>query len=289
MVNIHVRTDHWPLFAENTVARCIPHAYDKVYFGNSAEGKYQLSSGVKEGFQFVISYQWPYDVFIVWNAALHRLIRSENSNITFSAGNEAKKAISDGLPVNNCIKRYYKNLKNLRKEFSNCVEVVLVVGKDAIYDFCQTPMEYMLPSLEEIPAGKICLYAKAGEALKRASRDDAQTIEQLLREREIVTRAKRDNQFRQLVLDRWNRQCIVCGAKELTILEAAHKVSVKDGGCDAPENGYCLCANHHLMYDHGLIDIDEEAGVFACHSSIAIQQMAWYKEAKEREFRLYLK
>ena len=138
-----------------------------------------------------------------------------------------------------------------------------------------------------IPAGKKCLYSRPGESLFELDGDQADSILYTKREREIVTRAQRDYHFREKVIEKWGGKCIVCGATEKTILEAAHIESVAHGGSDDPRNGYCLCANHHRMYDHGIIDIDITQNTFRCESKDA-KKMPWYFEAAKRNYQLYL-
>ena len=284
----NVRTEQWPANAEKIIARSIGGAYDHVIFGNSRSGQYRTTHPISESFQFVISYNYSSETFIVWNAAIHRFIHRGKENTTLSTRGNALSALVRGIPKKE-IKRVFQEFGNLGDEYKDCGEIVLLVGKEALCDFCNSPEEYIFPELDDIPKGKICLFARAGASLQRICSDDPQSITQLVREREQVSRAKRNSLFRQRAIEKWKGQCIICGAKELRILEAAHKESVFSGGNDAPDNSYCLCANHHIMYDHGFISINEDQGIFSCESATKeIKQMAWYKEAEKRQFRLYL-
>ena len=100
-------------------------------------------------------------------------------------------------------------------------------------------------------------------------------------------RAKRDPRFRNLILKKYNYTCIVCGSSETDILQAAHIKSVANGGLDSLENGYCLCANHHLLFDAKKLSIDLKNKTFNCKNTTEINS-SWYIDAKKRGFKLYL-
>ncbi|MEA4820932.1 MAG: HNH endonuclease [Erysipelotrichales bacterium] len=66
---------------------------------------------------------------------------------------------------------------------------------------------------------------------------------------------RKQSAFRKLVLEVYDNQCAICGVREPKILRAAHIVPVAKGGNDKIENGLCLCTNHEIAYDQGLIKI----------------------------------
>ncbi len=66
---------------------------------------------------------------------------------------------------------------------------------------------------------------------------------------------RKQGQFRSKVLKAYNNTCAVCEMKERSILRAAHIVPVAKGGSDEIENGLCLCTNHEIAFDRGLIKI----------------------------------
>ena len=66
---------------------------------------------------------------------------------------------------------------------------------------------------------------------------------------------RKQGQFRSKVLKAYNNTCAVCEIKEPSILRAAHIVPVAKGGSDEIENGLCLCTNHEIAFDRGLIKI----------------------------------
>ena len=107
------------------------------------------------------------------------------------------------------------------------------------------------------------------------------------REKRTVEQYNRSAKFRNEVLTMYGEQCAVCGCTEEKILQAAHIRAVAEGGSDDPKNGICLCANHHLMFDHDLIRIDlKKSRVY--HIADSVKQMAWYEQAEKRGFRLFL-
>lgn len=66
---------------------------------------------------------------------------------------------------------------------------------------------------------------------------------------------RKQGPFRRKVLKAYNNTCVVCEIKEPSILRAAHIVPVAKGGSDEIENGLCLCTNHEIAFDRGLIKI----------------------------------
>lgn len=53
----------------------------------------------------------------------------------------------------------------------------------------------------------------------------------------------------------YKSKCAVCGIQEPKILRAAHIVPVTKGGNDKISNGICLCTNHEIAFDNGLLKI----------------------------------
>lgn len=70
-------------------------------------------------------------------------------------------------------------------------------------------------------------------------------------------------QFRKIVLSAYNNCCSLCDLSETSLLRAAHILDVKNGGPDTIENGICLCVNHEIAFDNGLIRINPDYSVTA--------------------------
>lgn len=88
----------------------------------------------------------------------------------------------------------------------------------------------------------------------------------LARDRETVTRARRDCAFRDLVFETCGAQCGVCGydgrlSGDALALEAAHLMWHCRGGPDDPSNGLVLCSLHHVALDRGAIGFDDSLRV----------------------------
>lgn len=277
-------TSEWPLGAERIVKRIIPNASVVVAFRHTKTGNNVISKLLPGTCQLVISYYYPKKVFLVWNAAVHHHIHNKNGQTTVGLGAGGEAMLRHGFQANR-IDFSYKDVK--QNGYPSCVEKVIIVGVDALCDFCRSYQELLLPDMSEVPKGKLCLYAVSGGELHQLSGTCTESYQIIERERENVARLKRDPIFREKVLQRWNYHCIVCGASERTILEAAHIESVKSGGSDDPANGYCLCANHHRMYDSALLNIHEETNSFSC-SSVAAKEMPWYREAERKGFHLHI-
>ena len=83
------------------------------------------------------------------------------------------------------------------------------------------------------------------------------------RSEELVTRAKRNPQFRDDVLRAYGYRCCVCGydgriSGALFGLEAAHVRWHAYAGADHVSNGLALCAQHHIALDSGVITVDDD-------------------------------
>lgn len=72
---------------------------------------------------------------------------------------------------------------------------------------------------------------------------------------------RKQAKFRREVLEAYNSTCAVCGLHEKALLIAAHIVPVTKGGIDDIANGICLCANHELAFDKGLMKISSDGDV----------------------------
>ena len=88
-------------------------------------------------------------------------------------------------------------------------------------------------------------------------------------EAENVTRTvsvpKRDEAFREIVLQEYDFACAVCEMKfrlrELVEATAAHIVPKRKSGTDDPRNGLALCRTHHWAFDAGLFSVNSNYGV----------------------------
>ena len=109
------------------------------------------------------------------------------------------------------------------------------------------------------------------------------------RKKYSVLQRQRDARFHHAVLEAYGYQCAICRTGIEEVLQAAHlhgfEVADTDLDADKAEHGICLCANHHLMYDRRLIDIDIVHGTICIHDD-NIKNMPWYSEFQKYDYKL---
>ncbi|EKN3687836.1 TPA: HNH endonuclease [Yersinia enterocolitica] len=83
------------------------------------------------------------------------------------------------------------------------------------------------------------------------------------RKRVLIESIYRPSQsiFRKKLLDAYNANCIISGAKTSEVLQACHIIPVKNGGIDTISNGLILRADLHLLYDAGHIRIHQNGRI----------------------------
>jgi putative restriction endonuclease len=86
---------------------------------------------------------------------------------------------------------------------------------------------------------------------------------------EIQTRKpiRKQGRFRETVLDAYGHQCSVCDVNIPALLRAAHIVPAVNGDNDSIQNGICLCANHEIAFDAGLLQISSDGSACFYNSS----------------------
>ena len=211
--------------------------------------QYALEKESFTKYDFALSINIKYQVAILWDLRYHK--KAGATAMTLSL-----KERWDHLLLEEEIYEVYKNLK-VAEGYSE--ERILVFS----LDFLERNLEYIF-SLSSYHENKLSKEKHLGEETLVNSRTKS-----------LVSRLNRDAKFRKKVLALYNYQCAICRAEAPEILEAAHIQAVYSGGLDNPENGICLCANHHLMYDRGLITIDFSTHTLSYVSS-CVKNMAWY-------------
>lgn len=76
---------------------------------------------------------------------------------------------------------------------------------------------------------------------------------------QVKARGNVQRVFRATVLKAYDYRCAICGLSFRECLEAAHIIPWSNATPAQrlnPTNGLCLCANHHRLFDRGLITID---------------------------------
>lgn len=112
--------------------------------------------------------------------------------------------------------------------------------------------------------------------------------------KEVVTKqpVRKQASFRKNVLGAYQKQCAICEMKEVSLLRAAHIIDVSDGGTDELNNGLCLCVNHELAYDKGLLFITDDYQVISNSSDslgIAFNKLRLPKSSNDYPSPKYLK
>ena len=66
---------------------------------------------------------------------------------------------------------------------------------------------------------------------------------------------RKQDDFRKIVLKAYKSECAICDVNLEPLLRAAHIVPVINSDDDTVQNGICLCANHEIAFDKGLLQI----------------------------------
>lgn len=271
--------------AERNIGLCIA-----VGSGSESKITCNVSDLLTKEYKLVISYRSNYNFFVVWPTELN----FHKARTQFAVGQTYQFRALIGRGVgDNAIIPYYKEVKG-EDSYLLGYQKILLVGANRLQDVIEHYEEYIFPSQDdEGYIEPICAPDEKGvPVFRRTSEDTPQALlkADITRAKDYISRTRRDYRFHRLVLERWNNRCAVCGETELIVLQAAHIIAVKDGGSDEPNNGICLCANHHLMFDgeNGmhLITISEDQRTFSC-SSTSEKKKEWYIQAKARGLTLF--
>lgn len=83
---------------------------------------------------------------------------------------------------------------------------------------------------------------------------------------------RQQDKFRKKVLNAYGSKCAICDISEPKILRAAHIVDASKGGNDSIQNGICLCVNHEIAFDKGILKISPDGEITVCSSSLKIDK-----------------
>lgn len=266
---------------KNTIIdRSLPCGY---YLGfGTAEITYSVHWNHVHDAHLLFYYNENWKCYIVWNASIIKKANRGATTANFSYGDELYNRIKRGIPSD--IECFDKKVSYKGKR--DHYEKVVLVPEAKLIDFCSFYEDYIYPSAEDLKIRKYLMALPDKEEFIELNESD-ESYNKVLRERDRISRARRDPEFRNRVLAKYNYTCIVCGCKEETILEAAHVIGVAEGGDDSIDNGMCLCRNHHRLYDAGLLEINLSSKKFSC-SSENEKKMSWYKEAEVNGFMLHI-
>ena len=167
------------------------------------------------------------------------------------------------------------------------VRVQLVFDKNNTRDFLDMSIERfeLLPEYEVDGFGNK-IFKTDEEIQKKFPYKDREWTEK------VVKKPYRNQyKFRKKVLGAYDNKCAICGVNEPKILRAAHIVPVSEGGKDEIENGICLCTNHEIAYDRGIIKIspDGDIEINGNNLDISNQKIKYPYERKNYPSKKYLK
>ena len=96
--------------------------------------------------------------------------------------------------------------------------------------------------------------------------------------RELIERAihirQGQGQFRQALLDAYERQCAVTGCEVAEVLEAAHIVPYRGSHTNILENGLLLRADIHTLFDRHLLTITPDSCQTQIHPDVRVGEYA---------------
>lgn len=212
----------------------------------------QVSTNDAKKLDFIVGHIKEQDLYIVWNNLPHVLtsgiLSGETHNYTLNWMTLRLKAEASKFET---IRAVYKPLRGAR-----CHEKVVLVKPCFIDQFYEHPFSYLMPDREDLDYQSDTLYAAPNMSVC-VSASDLDFFADEARKRYNCSRAERDYTFRKRVFAQYSQpHCIVCGITNQTVLQAAHIDPVSHTNDDSTENGIVLCANHHLMYDKGELEID---------------------------------
>ena len=127
-------TQTWPVNATKIVLRNIPNGNSCIIMSETKDGEYTSKGPLASEVKLIISYNYAKEVFIIWNGFIHQQIHSSTGMCTLSMGKEAKKML-EKKPEDIWIEQTYKEIR--QKGMDNCVEMVVIVEKNALLDFCK--------------------------------------------------------------------------------------------------------------------------------------------------------
>lgn len=231
-----------------------------VGFNNGRSTKSFYMDDIKDK-DIILGYNLKNDIYYVWNAQIHIY----NSYVT-----APNKAIND----------IYTCYSSIHDGKGSC-EKKLIIKEKRIEYFCNHWIDLLIPNEEDIK----CIYDK--NILWKNRFEEKEIIfnldnfnNKIIREKYIFERYKRNSEFSEKVKNNYNNMCAVCRCSIPELLEAAHIIAVKDFGNDSLSNGICLCRNHHVLYDRGILKLNGDF-TFSTDNEL-LKNDIYYKQALEK-------
>lgn len=146
----------WPAGTKEIISDNITD-YMNVVKPRTSTTTITVTAPSEKTFQLVVNYYAYKKCFIVYNAAIQTFLHpGAEWKITFG------KAVKDRLAGSIDEDAIIPVFKDVRRGGKNSVELVLIVGMEALSGFCKSYKEWIKPDVSLIPAGKTLLYADAG-------------------------------------------------------------------------------------------------------------------------------
>lgn len=201
----------------------------------NAEIQYEISNENNRNCHYAIKYYPDKEIFVVWDLDLHKKL---GASWNLSVNTETIEQIN--LPYG--IKACYKTIWS--SDGQRYYEKVLFVHMSRFEEFIDNYEFWMR-------------FNKFDEEFPNDLKNDGYNTD-IQRKRYSTSRPKRAADFRDKVLRSYGSQCAICRCGIKEVLQAAHErgYEVWRTVDDNYRHGICLCANHHLMYERELIDID---------------------------------
>jgi hypothetical protein len=227
-----------------------------------------IDSQVRKNLKYVVLICPEKEVFIVWDFSKHR--ESIGSAFTMSTG---PRWHDSELNRNTFIARY----REIGHPGSGVLEKFYVVGSSHFQYFFENYYWLMQFNENDFPDSRQAPSAVTAQA-------DWLTPPE--RKKYSCIQRSRDSHFRTEVLNAYGHKCAICRCEVEYVLQAAHErgYDVASTEYDDPKHGICLCANHHLMYDNKLIDIDlKKFTIQIQKDENKIKAMPWYQIFTSRD------
>lgn len=210
------------------------HGDDTITFNVAARKDSQ-----KENASYAVKYYPEKHVLVAWNMVRRREAKG-TENYTL---NRQWKDIS---PNSYTAFAEYHTFKGVDESYW---DKVIVIGEFFFPSFFDEPEKWLTFNSEDVSYPQ-----ELRQKEKYSWTSDRE------RKKYSVSQRERDSRFHLAVLDAYDHRCAICGIDIEAVLQAAHlhpyEVARTNLSADVPEHGICLCANHHLMYDRGLFEID---------------------------------
>jgi putative restriction endonuclease len=106
--------------------------------------------------------------------------------------------------------------------------------------------------------------------------DGSEAPSEAPRRETTVLRIVRDTRQARRIKELYDYGCQVCGVRLETparpYAEAAHirPLGAPHNGPDTLNNILCLCPNHHVLFDHGSITIDEDLSLVGAEGEVSV-------------------